>query len=91
MKLIATLFGVILIAVAVVYFTMPADSLPGFFPGHETGVTRMHYKHGLASAVAGISLAATTGGGLYWLVLALLAAYVGALANAWVLLIEILR
>ena len=42
-------------------------------------------------AVAGISLAATTGGGLYWLVLALLAAYVGALANAWVLLIEILR
>jgi hypothetical protein len=42
-------------------------------------------------AVAGVSLAATTGGGLYWLVFALLAAYVGALTNAWVLLIEILR
>jgi hypothetical protein len=42
-------------------------------------------------ALAGISLAVTAGGGLYWWVLALLAAYVGALANAWVLLIEILR
>lgn len=41
--------------------------------------------------VAGISLAATAGGGPYWWVPALLTAYVGALANAWVLLIEILR
>jgi hypothetical protein len=42
-------------------------------------------------ALAGITLAATAGGGLYWWVPAVLAAYVGALANAWVLLIEILR
>jgi hypothetical protein len=42
-------------------------------------------------ALAGVSVAATAGGGLYWWVLALLTAYVGALANAWVLLIEILR
>jgi hypothetical protein len=42
-------------------------------------------------ALGGISVAATAGGGLYWWVVALLAAYVGALANAWVLLIEILR
>jgi hypothetical protein len=58
MKLIATLLGVILIAVAVVYFTVPSDSLPGFLPGHEAGVTRMHYRHGMASAVAGIILLA---------------------------------
>jgi hypothetical protein len=41
--------------------------------------------------LAGISLAATAGGGLYWWVPAVLAAYVGALADAWVLSIEILR
>jgi hypothetical protein len=58
MKLILTLLGVILIAVAVVYFVMPADSLPSFFPGHEAGVTRMHYKHGMVSAVAGVILLA---------------------------------
>jgi hypothetical protein len=58
MKLIATLLGVILIVVAVVYFVLPADSLPGFFPGHEAGVTRMHYKHGIASGVVGVILLA---------------------------------
>ena len=41
--------------------------------------------------LAGVSLAATAGGALYWWVPAVLAAYAGALANAWVLLIEILR
>jgi hypothetical protein len=58
MRLAATLLGVILIIVAIVYFTLPADSLPGFFPGHEAGVTRLHYKHGMASAAAGIVLLA---------------------------------
>jgi hypothetical protein len=58
MKLIVTLLGVILIVVAVIYFVMPADSLPGFFPGHEAGVTRMHYKHGMVSGVAGVILLA---------------------------------
>jgi hypothetical protein len=58
MKLVLTLLGVILIVVAVVYFVMPADSLPGFFPGHEDGVTRMHYKHGMVSGVAGVILLA---------------------------------
>jgi hypothetical protein len=58
MKLIVTLLGVILIVVAIVYFVMPADSLPGFFPGHEAGVSRMHYKHGAVSGVAGVILLA---------------------------------
>jgi hypothetical protein len=42
-------------------------------------------------AVAGISLAAEGGGGLYWWPAAIVVAFVGALTNAWVLLIEILR
>jgi hypothetical protein len=42
-------------------------------------------------AVAGITLAASSGGGLYWWPAAILVAYAGALSDAWVLLIEILR
>jgi hypothetical protein len=56
MKLIVTLLGVVLLAVAAVYFLMPADQLPGFFPGHEAGVTRMHYKHGAVAGVVGLVL-----------------------------------
>jgi hypothetical protein len=58
MKLILTLLGVVLLVVAAVYFLMPADQLPGFFPGHEAGVTRMHYKHGIVAGVAGVVLLA---------------------------------
>ena len=41
--------------------------------------------------VAGILLLAEAGGGLYWWPAAIAAAYLGALGNAWVLLVEILR
>ena len=58
MKLILTLLGVVLLIVAAVYFVVPADQLPGFFPGHEAGATRMHYKHGIVSGVAGVVLLA---------------------------------
>jgi hypothetical protein len=37
---------------------LPADQLPGFFPGHEAGVKRMHYKHGIAAGVFGVVLLA---------------------------------
>jgi hypothetical protein len=56
MKLILTLLGVVLLIVAAVYFLLPADQLPGFLPGHETGVMRMHTKHGVVAAVAGVVL-----------------------------------
>jgi hypothetical protein len=58
MKLILTLLGVILLVVAAVYFLVPADQLPGFFPGHETGLDRIRTKHGIASGVAGVVLLA---------------------------------
>jgi hypothetical protein len=41
--------------------------------------------------IGGITLAAESGGGLYWLAVAILAAYAGSLSNAWILLVEILR
>ncbi len=59
MKFILTVLGIVLLAVAGVYFLMPADQLPGFFPGHGDGVTRLHVKHvkhGIVSGVAGLVL-----------------------------------
>jgi hypothetical protein len=60
MKLVLTLLGVVLLVVAAVYFLVPADQLPGFFPGHEADVTRVHYKHGIVSGVAGVVLLAAS-------------------------------
>ncbi len=42
-------------------------------------------------AIAGVLLVAEAGGGLYWWPAAIVAAYLGAIVNAWVLLVEILR
>ena len=58
MKTIAYLLGVLLIVVAAIYLLVPADSLPSFFPGHETGLARLRVKHGLVAGVAGIVLIA---------------------------------
>ena len=58
MKLLLTLLGVVLLVIAGVYFLMPADQLPGFFPGHEAGVMRVHTKHGIVAGVAGLVLLA---------------------------------
>ncbi len=50
---------------------------------------------GLGSAalvvVAGVTLLAEGGGGLYWWPAAIVVAFLGALVDAWVLLVEILR
>jgi hypothetical protein len=58
MKTIAYLLGALLIVVAAIYLLVPADSLPSFFPGHETGLARLRVKHGLVAGVAGIVLIA---------------------------------
>jgi hypothetical protein len=56
MKLVLTVLGVVLLIVAGVYALVPAEQLPGFFPGHEAGVTRVHMKHGAVSGVVGLVL-----------------------------------
>ncbi len=45
----------------------------------------------LLFVVGALSLLARTGGGLYWVVGGIIGSIVGASANAWVLLVEILR
>jgi len=58
MKIIAYVLGVLCIALAVVYFVVPADQLPSFLPGHAAGSTHVHMKHGIAAAVLGVILLA---------------------------------
>ena len=58
MKAIVIVIGVILIVVAAVYFLVPADALPTFFPGHESGLMRIRAKHGMLSGALGIALLA---------------------------------
>jgi modulator of FtsH protease len=45
----------------------------------------------LGYLIAGITCLARYGGGLYWLAPATLLAFVGAVYNAWILLVEIIR
>ena len=50
----ASIAGLLLIVIAIVYFAEPAKSLPGFFPGHEAGSSHHHVKHGIAALLLGI-------------------------------------
>jgi hypothetical protein len=57
-RLLATLAlaaGIILIAIAAVYWALPAKSLPGFFPGHQAGSNHHHVKHGIAAFLVGLA------------------------------------
>ena len=56
MRAVAILLGLVLIAIAIVYWVVPAGSLPGFVPGFEAGSARVHVKHGVVAAAAAIVL-----------------------------------
>jgi hypothetical protein len=56
MRAAAVILALVLAVVAVVYLVVPADSLPGFFPGHDAGSSAIHVKHGIASGVAALVL-----------------------------------
>ncbi len=51
----AVVLGVVLIAIAIIYWASPASSLPGFFPGHQAGSSTHHAKHGIAAFLLGIA------------------------------------
>ena len=47
--------GVFFIAVGIMYFALPAKSLPlPDFLGHQSGSSHHHVKHGIASVLVGI-------------------------------------
>jgi len=51
----ALVLGLVLIAIAIVYWAEPAKSLPTFFPGHKSGSNHHHTKHGIASFLVGLA------------------------------------
>ena len=53
----AVVVGLLLIAIAIVYWVEPAHSLPSFFPGHEHSSTH-HLKHGIAAFLLGLAVLA---------------------------------
>jgi hypothetical protein len=68
---LAVIVGLLLIAVAIVYWAEPAKSLPSFFPGHvgasSSEANHHHVKHGIAAFLVGLACLAyawfQTGGG----------------------------
>lgn len=55
---LAIVLGVVLIAIALVYWSEPAKSLPGFFPGYHAHSKHVHVKHGIAAFLLGLALLA---------------------------------
>ena len=53
--ILAVVLGIVLVAIAVVYWAEPAKSLPSFFPGHEAGSDHHHTKHGIAAFLLGLA------------------------------------
>ncbi len=56
MKMAALILGIIFLILAIVYFAIPAGSLPNFLPGFEAGSEHVHAKHGVAALIVAIVL-----------------------------------
>lgn len=56
MRMLAYLLAIICIVAAVMYFVMPAGSLPTFMPGSEVGSVHVHVKHAVIALVAAVVL-----------------------------------
>ena len=51
----AVVLGIVLIAIAVIYWVSTANDLPSFFPGHQAGSSTHHAKHGIAAFLLGLA------------------------------------
>ncbi len=56
MRMLAYLLAIVCIVAAVMYFVMPAGSLPTFMPGYEVGSAHVHVKHAVIALVAAVVL-----------------------------------
>jgi len=56
MRMLAYLLAIICIIAAVMYFVMPAGSLPTFMPGYEAGSAHIHHRHAIVAVVAAVVL-----------------------------------
>jgi hypothetical protein len=53
-SVVAVLVGVIFLGLTVLYWTVPASSLPHFVPGYLADSDTIHFKHGLGSLLLGL-------------------------------------
>lgn len=89
--------GIELIVIALAQASILAATLPRALPPagspRSWAVSRVAVllTGTLPLLVGGIELIAEAGGGLYWIAAGIAFAMIGAVANAWVLLVEILR
>jgi hypothetical protein len=51
----AVVVGLVLIALAILYFVDSAGALPSFIPGHQAGSSHHHIKHGIAALCVGVA------------------------------------
>jgi len=81
------------LTVVFVVFRLPTIGSASFAPPRSWVWTRWGVRIAgtLPFVIGGASVLLETGGGLYWIVAGIAFAIVGAVANAWVLLVEILR
>lgn len=56
MRMLAFLVAILCLIAAVMYFAMPAGSLPTFMPGYLAGSDHIHIKRAAIAAVAAIVL-----------------------------------
>jgi len=52
---LALVAGTVLVVLAIVYWALPAKSLPSWIPGHEAGSNHHHIKHGIAAFLLGLA------------------------------------
>jgi len=85
------LIGLALVIAAIVT-RLPAIKRTGLEPRSSLVTRRLIRLTGTSLfIVGGLSLLFEAGGGLYWVVAGIVLATAGAVASAWVLLVEILR
>lgn len=51
---VLSVLGVVLVVVGAIYLAEPASHLPSFFPGHQTGSSHHHLKHGVVALLVGL-------------------------------------
>jgi len=54
MRAVAIILALVCAVAAIIYWVVPAGSLPSFAPGFEAGSARVHLKHGFAAGVAAL-------------------------------------
>lgn len=56
MRMLAYLLAIVCLAAAAMYYTIPADQLPAFIPGHLDGSDHIHKTHAYAAVAAAVVL-----------------------------------